>query len=42
MKVARAIVRRILVNIGNSVDIIAWDYLKKLKYSRREIVPCPS
>jgi len=39
MKVASAIVRRILVDIGSSVDIITWDYLKKLKHPGREIVP---
>ncbi|KAJ8428754.1 LOW QUALITY PROTEIN: hypothetical protein Cgig2_003068 [Carnegiea gigantea] len=39
MKVASAIVRRILINAGSSVDIITWDCLKKLKYPGREIIP---
>ena len=39
MKVASAIVQRILINMGSSVDIITWDCLKTLKYPRREIVP---
>ncbi|KAJ8432373.1 LOW QUALITY PROTEIN: hypothetical protein Cgig2_021907 [Carnegiea gigantea] len=39
MKVATAIVWRILIDTGSSVDIITWDCLRKLKYSGREIVP---
>jgi len=39
MKVASAIVRRLLVDAGSSVDIITWDCLKKLTYPGREIVP---
>ena len=39
MKIASAIVRRILIDIGSSVDIITWECLKKLKYSGREIIP---
>jgi len=39
MKVARAIVRRILVDTRSSVYIITWDCLKKLKHPGREIVP---
>jgi len=39
LKVASAIVRRILIDPRNSVDIITWDCLKKLKYPRREIIP---
>ncbi|KAJ8421917.1 LOW QUALITY PROTEIN: hypothetical protein Cgig2_021606 [Carnegiea gigantea] len=37
MKVTSAIVRRILIHTGSSVDI-TWDCLKKLKYLRREII----
>jgi len=39
MKVASTIVRRIFIDTGRSVDIITWDFLQKLKYSGREIVP---
>ncbi|KAJ8432194.1 LOW QUALITY PROTEIN: hypothetical protein Cgig2_013736 [Carnegiea gigantea] len=39
MKVASAIVERILIDTGSSVDIITWDYLKKLTYPGRDIVP---
>jgi len=39
MKVASAIIRRILINIGSSMDIITWDCLKKLTYPGRDIVP---
>ncbi|KAJ8420251.1 hypothetical protein Cgig2_014905 [Carnegiea gigantea] len=39
MKVANAIVRRILVDTESSVDIIIWDCLKKLTYPGREIIP---
>jgi len=39
MKGASAIVRRILIDIGSSVDIIPCDYLKKLAYLGRDIVP---
>jgi len=38
MKVATAIVERILIDMGSSVDIITWDCLKRLKYPRREII----
>ncbi|KAJ8420264.1 hypothetical protein Cgig2_021931 [Carnegiea gigantea] len=38
IKVASAIVWRILADIGSFVDIITWDCLKKLKYLGREIV----
>ncbi|KAJ8430595.1 hypothetical protein Cgig2_001680 [Carnegiea gigantea] len=38
MQVAGAIMRRILVDMESSVDIITWDCLKKLKYSGRQIV----
>ncbi|KAJ8426258.1 hypothetical protein Cgig2_030552 [Carnegiea gigantea] len=34
-----AIVRRILIDTGSSMDIITWDYLKKLTYLGRDIVP---
>ncbi|KAJ8419918.1 hypothetical protein Cgig2_028487 [Carnegiea gigantea] len=39
MKVASAIVRRNLIDIESSVDIITWDCLKKLTYLRRDILP---
>ncbi|KAJ8451464.1 hypothetical protein Cgig2_017855 [Carnegiea gigantea] len=39
MKVASAIVRRILIDTERSVDIITWDYLKKLTYPGWDIVP---
>ncbi|KAJ8420613.1 hypothetical protein Cgig2_015470 [Carnegiea gigantea] len=38
-KIASAIIRRILIDMGNSVDIIAWDCLKKLTYPKRDIIP---
>ena len=39
MKIASVIVRQILIDMGNSVDIITWDCLKKLAYLGRSIVP---
>jgi len=39
MKIASAIVRRILIDTGSSIDIITWDFLKKLTHPGREIVP---
>ncbi|KAJ8425512.1 hypothetical protein Cgig2_024223 [Carnegiea gigantea] len=39
MKVANAIVRRILIETRSSVDIITWDCVKKMKYLGMEIVP---
>ncbi|KAJ8449211.1 LOW QUALITY PROTEIN: hypothetical protein Cgig2_021675 [Carnegiea gigantea] len=39
MKVASAIVQRILIDTGSSVDIITWDCLMKLTYPGRDIVP---
>ncbi|KAJ8433819.1 hypothetical protein Cgig2_017889 [Carnegiea gigantea] len=39
IKVASAIIRRILIDTGSFVDIITWDCLKKLTYPRRDIVP---
>ncbi|KAJ8424279.1 hypothetical protein Cgig2_011180 [Carnegiea gigantea] len=39
MKIASAIVRRILIDTGSSMDIITWDCLKKLMYPGRAIVP---
>ncbi|KAJ8433879.1 hypothetical protein Cgig2_021262 [Carnegiea gigantea] len=39
MKIASAIVRRILIDTGSSVDIITWDCLKKLTHLGRDIVP---
>jgi len=39
LKVANALTYRILINTKSSVDIITWDYLKRLKHPGREIVP---
>ena len=39
MKIASAIVRRILIDTGSSVDIITWDFLKKLAHPGHNIVP---
>jgi len=39
LKVANALVCQILIDTGNSIDIIASDYLKKLKHLGREIIP---
>ncbi|KAJ8423403.1 hypothetical protein Cgig2_030570 [Carnegiea gigantea] len=39
MKIASAIVRRILIDTGRSVDIITWDCLKKLVHPERDIIP---
>ena len=39
MKIASAIVRRILIDMGSSVDIMTWDCLKKLTHPGRDIVP---
>ncbi|KAJ8437774.1 LOW QUALITY PROTEIN: hypothetical protein Cgig2_024078 [Carnegiea gigantea] len=39
MKIASAIVRRILIDTGSSVDIITWDFLKKLTYPGLDIIP---
>ncbi|KAJ8434744.1 hypothetical protein Cgig2_001947 [Carnegiea gigantea] len=39
MKIASVIVRRILIDTGNFVDIITWDCLKKLAHPGRDIVP---
>jgi len=39
MKVASAIMRRILIDTGSSMDIVTWDCLKKMKYPGREIAP---
>ncbi|KAJ8445064.1 hypothetical protein Cgig2_022584 [Carnegiea gigantea] len=39
MKIASAIVRRILMDTGSSVDIIIWDCLKKLTHPGRDIIP---
>ena len=39
MEVASAIIRRILIDTENSMDIITWDCLKKLTYPQRDIVP---
>ncbi|KAJ8438076.1 hypothetical protein Cgig2_025481 [Carnegiea gigantea] len=39
MKVASAIVQRILINTRSFVDIITWDCPKKLTYPGRNIVP---
>ncbi|KAJ8429458.1 hypothetical protein Cgig2_015310 [Carnegiea gigantea] len=39
IKIASAIVWRILVDTGSSVDIITWDCLKTLTHPGRDIVP---
>ncbi|KAJ8423869.1 hypothetical protein Cgig2_009497 [Carnegiea gigantea] len=39
MKIVSAIVRRILIDTGSSVDIITWDCLKKLAHPGRDIIP---
>ncbi|KAJ8446925.1 hypothetical protein Cgig2_016467 [Carnegiea gigantea] len=39
MKIASAIVRRILIDTGSSVDIITWDCLKKLTHPGHDIIP---
>ncbi|KAJ8435270.1 hypothetical protein Cgig2_026009 [Carnegiea gigantea] len=39
MKVASAIVQRILIGTRSSMDIITWDYLRKLTYTGWDIVP---
>ncbi|KAJ8423820.1 LOW QUALITY PROTEIN: hypothetical protein Cgig2_017383 [Carnegiea gigantea] len=39
MKIASAIVRQILTDIGGSVNIITWDCWKKLTHPGRDIVP---
>ncbi|KAJ8434093.1 hypothetical protein Cgig2_005772 [Carnegiea gigantea] len=39
MKVASAIVRRVLIDTGSSMDIIMWDCLKALTYLGSDIVP---
>ncbi|KAJ8424438.1 hypothetical protein Cgig2_003896 [Carnegiea gigantea] len=39
MKIASAIIRRILIGIGSSIDIITWDCLKKLTHPGRDIIP---
>ncbi|KAJ8444813.1 hypothetical protein Cgig2_034048 [Carnegiea gigantea] len=38
MKVASTIIHRILIDTGSSMNIITWDYLKKLKYPRRKLL----
>ncbi|KAJ8420599.1 hypothetical protein Cgig2_020755 [Carnegiea gigantea] len=39
MKVASAIIQRILIDTGSLVDVITWDCLKKLTYLGRDIIP---
>ncbi|KAJ8434815.1 hypothetical protein Cgig2_033537 [Carnegiea gigantea] len=39
LKVANALLRRILIDTGSSINIFTWDYLKRLKHLGREIVP---
>jgi len=39
LKVASALVRRILIDTGSSINIITWDCLKNLKHLGKEIVP---
>ncbi|KAJ8423078.1 hypothetical protein Cgig2_003584 [Carnegiea gigantea] len=38
-QIANAIVRCILIDTGSFVDMITWDYLKKLMHPGRDIVP---
>ncbi|KAJ8442133.1 hypothetical protein Cgig2_011323 [Carnegiea gigantea] len=39
MKIASAIVWRILIDMGSSVNIITWDCLKKLTHPGHDIIP---
>ena len=39
LKIAMALIRRILIDIGSSVDIIALECLKQLKYPGRDLTP---
>ena len=39
LKVASALVKRILIDMGSFANIITWECLKQLKYSRRDITP---
>ena len=39
MKIASAIVRRILVDTGGSVDITTWDWLKRLAHPVCDLIP---
>jgi len=39
VNVVSAIVQRILIDTESSIDIITWDYLKKLAYLGRDIIP---
>ncbi|KAJ8436368.1 hypothetical protein Cgig2_017164 [Carnegiea gigantea] len=39
LKVANALIRRILIGTRSSVDIVTWDCLKRLNHPGREIVP---
>jgi len=39
LKVTNALVRQILIDTGNSTDIIPWDCLKGHKHPGREITP---
>ncbi|KAJ8432200.1 LOW QUALITY PROTEIN: hypothetical protein Cgig2_013742 [Carnegiea gigantea] len=39
LKVANALVHRILMDTRSFTDIITWDYLKRIKHPRREITP---
>jgi len=39
IKIASAIVRRILIDTGGSIDIMTWDCMKKLGHPGRDIVP---
>jgi len=38
LKVANALIRQIVIDIRSFVDIIIWEYLKRLKHQRRKIV----
>jgi len=39
LKVANSLIYWILIDIGSSVDIIAWHCLRRLKYQGRKIIP---
>jgi len=39
LKVANALIRRILIGTEGSIDVITLNYLKRFKHPRREIFP---
>lgn len=39
LKVASALVRKILIHTRSSADIITWECLQRLKYPGRDITP---